>query len=119
MEKQKLIEICRSFSYKHNIGNYSSVDFFCSEKVECKEKNAEKKSEELYRFCREEVQKSLNEYLNENKPKPVKTTKAGQEAINKLKKSIENNPTSIEKAELERAGDWKEKKQAEELQNNN
>ena len=60
---QKLVEIARSFSYKHNLGNYQSCDFFCSEKAEVPEDEAEKKSEELYQFCKKEVIKSLNEYL--------------------------------------------------------
>lgn len=71
MPKIKLVEIARSFSYKHNKGNYESVDFFCSQKAEVPEKDAEKKSEELYAFCRNEVAKSLKAYLAESEEENV------------------------------------------------
>lgn len=57
------VEIARSFSYKHNLGNYQSADFFCSQKAEVPVKDAEKTSEALYQFCKDQVTKSLNEYL--------------------------------------------------------
>jgi len=70
------IEIARSFAYKLNIGNYQTVDFFCSQKAEVEEKKAEKKSEELYAFCRKEVLKSINSYLSEKKVEPINMKKA-------------------------------------------
>ena len=57
-----MIEITRSFAYKMNIPNYESRDFFCSQKVECEEADAEKKSEVVYEFCKNEVMKSVNAY---------------------------------------------------------
>jgi len=60
-----LIEIARSFSYKLNCGNYESRDFFCSQKAEVEQIDAEKTSEALYRFCKKEVMKSVKEYLGE------------------------------------------------------
>ena len=64
----KLVEICRSFSYKLNTGNYESRDFFCSQKAECLESEAEKVSEALHQFVKKEVIKSVNAYKLEFKP---------------------------------------------------
>ena len=64
--KIKLVEIARSFSYKLALQNYSNADFFCSEKIEVPEKEAEKTSEALYKFCKSEVIKSVNDYKREN-----------------------------------------------------
>jgi len=75
MNKQKT-EVARSFSYKLNIGNYQTADFFCSQKAEVLEEEAEKKSEELYAFCRKEVLKYINFYLKEKDVKPFDEKKA-------------------------------------------
>jgi len=66
--KEKLVEVARSFSYKLNCGNYQTADFFCSQKAEVPEKKAEKKSEELFEFCKDEVMKSVYAYQLENMP---------------------------------------------------
>lgn len=58
-------EIARSFSYKLNMGNYESRDFFCSQKAECLERNAEDTSERLYQFCKSQVMKAVREYQQE------------------------------------------------------
>src|SRR5262245_2396853 len=42
------VEICRSFTYKHNAGNYESRDFFCSQKAECSLADAVEVSAALY-----------------------------------------------------------------------
>ena len=75
MEKKpiKLVEIARSFSYKLALPGYSNVDFFCSQKCEVPEEEAEKKSEELYIFCRSEVKKSVSSFLKEQKEKKEST----------------------------------------------
>ena len=57
-----LIEIARSYTRKINLGNYESLDVFCSAKEEVEKKNAEKVSEELFQFCKDEVEKSVNEF---------------------------------------------------------
>lgn len=67
--KIKLVEIARSFSFKLNVGNYESRDFFCSQKAECPPQDAEKTSEALYSFCRSEVLKSVNDYIASLKKK--------------------------------------------------
>ncbi len=76
--KQKLVEIARSFSRKVNLGNYEVADFFCSEKREVPLEEAEKTSEELFIFCRAEVEKSVEEYKKRNEPKPVDPKKSGE-----------------------------------------
>jgi len=58
----KLIEIARSFSFKLNLPNYQNADFFCSQKAEVEEKEAEKTSEKLHSFCKREVIKSVNAF---------------------------------------------------------
>ena len=68
-KKEKMVEITRSFAFKLNIGNYQSADFFCSEKVEVPEKDIIEKSEMLYKFCKEEVLKSIKEYVEGVKAK--------------------------------------------------
>lgn len=75
-KKIKLVEIARSFSYKMSLPHYENVDFFCSQKAEVPEKKAEKTSEKLYEFCRQEVLKSVCAYKLENIPiKPTTPTK--------------------------------------------
>ena len=56
------VEVARSFSYKLNVGNYESRDFFCSQKSECLESEAEDLSERLYIFCRTQVLRAVAEY---------------------------------------------------------
>ena len=56
------VEITRSFSYKMNVGNYESRDFFCSQKSYAKPEEAERVSEALYSFCKNEVMKSINQF---------------------------------------------------------
>jgi len=77
MEKEKLVEVVRSYSRKiSNPSNqYENMDFFCSKKEECKESEALEKSAELHEFCRSEVEFSVNAYKEENKPKVVEKEK--------------------------------------------
>ena len=76
-EEKCLVEICRSFAYKLNVpGKYESRDFFASQKVECYEEEAEKKSEQLYEFVRNEVMKSVATYQFDNEPKRADEKKA-------------------------------------------
>lgn len=55
------VEIVRSFTYKLNLGNYQSADFFMSQKSECAIEDQEAVSEAVYRFCKSEVMKAVNE----------------------------------------------------------
>ena len=61
-EKKQLVEIARSFSYKMGLPEYSSVDFFCSQKTEAPVEDRDKASEDLYVFCKKEVERAVNEY---------------------------------------------------------
>lgn len=61
----ELIEIARSFSYKLNMGNYESRDFFCSQKAECKPEDAEATSDALHDFCKKQVLRAVDSYRRE------------------------------------------------------
>lgn len=63
----ELVEIARSFSYKLNVGNYESRDFFCSQKAECFAAEASETSRKLYNFCRAEVMRDVQEYIEARK----------------------------------------------------
>lgn len=62
---QGRVEIARSFSYKLNVGNFESRDFFMSQKAECAASDAPAISEALYQFCKSQVLKSVREYREE------------------------------------------------------
>ncbi len=67
MQAPGMIEIARSFSYKLNVGNYESRDFFCSQKAECYDETAEATSEALHNFCKGQVMKAVNQFIEERK----------------------------------------------------
>jgi hypothetical protein len=56
------VEICRSFAYKLNVGNYESRDFFTSQKASCRPEDAEEISASLQEFCEMEVLAAVKEY---------------------------------------------------------
>lgn len=60
-------EICRSFAFKMNVGNYESRDFFMSQKAECLISDIERVSEALHAFCKSQVLKSVNDYIEDAK----------------------------------------------------
>ena len=70
MVKKQLVEVARSFSYKLNLGNYQTADFFCSQKAEVDVDDADMISGVLHDFCREQVVKAVNEY-KKSLPKKV------------------------------------------------
>ena len=59
------VEIARSFSYKLNVGNYESRDFFCSQKAECLPVYADETSKALHAFCRAQVLAAVAEAKKE------------------------------------------------------
>ena len=61
----RMMEVARSFSFKLNLGNYQSADFFQSAKSECSEDDAEEVSDKLYAFCKAQVLKAVNEVRKE------------------------------------------------------
>ena len=56
-----IVEVVRSVSFKLNLGNYQSMDFFCSQKAQCLPEEVDAVSADLYEWCYEEVMKSANE----------------------------------------------------------
>ncbi len=54
-----LVEVARSYTFKLNVGNYESRDFFCSQKAECRPEDADLVSEKLYEFCKRQVMKAV------------------------------------------------------------
>jgi hypothetical protein len=69
------VEIARSFSYKLNVGNYESRDFFCSQKATCSFADAETISQQLLAFCQQQVRNDVAEYKRamsaaKSQPKP-------------------------------------------------
>lgn len=61
-----LTEIARSFSFKLNVGNYESRDFFCSQKAECTYDDADSVADALHDFCKKQVMKAVAAYKQEN-----------------------------------------------------
>lgn len=71
--KEKLIEVARSYSQKLNTGNYTSADFFCSQKLEVPESEAEEASNKAFQWCYEQVQRDIS-MLTEAASNPGKTS---------------------------------------------
>lgn len=67
-QQTPLTEIARSFSYKLNVGNYESRDFFCSQKSECTFEDAEAVSRALHTFCKRQVMEAVREYQEASAP---------------------------------------------------
>lgn len=63
---EKLVEVARSYSQKLNTGNYTSADFFCSLKEECKPDEVESVSKRLIHFCKLMVLSDIKQYLKEH-----------------------------------------------------
>jgi len=64
------MKIIRSFSRKINLGNYETSDFYCEAEDEVLGHDAGIKeevelSEVLHSFCKEEVERSIQEFLKE------------------------------------------------------
>lgn len=57
------VEVVRSFTRKINLGNYESADFFCSVKDTCHPDRVEALSEQLHDIAEDEVNKSIDAYL--------------------------------------------------------
>ena len=62
IRRDRKVEVCRSFSYKLNAGNYESRDFFASQKSECAIEDAAEVSVALYQFCKSQVLQAVREY---------------------------------------------------------
>ena len=56
-----IVEVVRSVSFKLNLGNYQSMDFFCSQKAQCLPEEADSVSTDLYDWCYDQVMASVAE----------------------------------------------------------
>lgn len=54
-------EIVRSVSFKLNLGNYQSMDFFASQKAQCDAADVDEVSADLYEWCYEQVMESVRD----------------------------------------------------------
>ena len=99
---KKNITIVRSYSQKVNIGNYQTLDFFMSASAEISESEVAGKSKELDELCRNEVRKSIEEYLNKPKVNREELMKKGEDF---QKKYNEGSALDEIKVEGEMAGD--------------
>ena len=77
-EPTRSIEIVRSFSFKLNLGDYQSADFFCSRKEQATAETVDEISASIYEWCYEEVMESVRE---------VKATQARKKAAMAEKRS--------------------------------
>ncbi len=56
-----LVEVVRSVSFKLNLGNYQSMDFFCSQKAQCEASQSDEISIDLYDWCYDQVMASVRD----------------------------------------------------------
>lgn len=64
-EPSGLVRITRSFSFKLNLGDYQSADFFCSQQVQCKAEDAEAKSLAVIEFCKAQIKRDIATFKEE------------------------------------------------------
>ena len=64
-----VVEVVRSCSFKLNLGNYQSMDFFCSQKAQCLPDEADQVSADLYEWCYDQVMASANEVKRKQEAK--------------------------------------------------
>ena len=57
----KVVEVVRSVSFKLNLGNYQSMDFFCSQKAQCPPDEVDSVSTDLYDWCYDQVMASVKD----------------------------------------------------------
>lgn len=55
----RMVEVVRSVAFKLNLGNYQSMDFFCSQKAQCPADEVDATSADLYDWCYDQVMKSV------------------------------------------------------------
>ena len=105
MEKNKSIEITRSYSQKvsHPTNRFENSDFFCSAKAEVGEDEAIKKSAELFKICQSEVEKSIKEYQERPQVNVEELRKKGEEFQERYNKESELQEIKTANAEAELA----------------
>ena len=85
-----MVETARSFSFKLNVGNYQSADFFSSQKAQSEWNDAPEVSEALYQFCKNDVAKAVNAYK-----------KVLDDVVNKRAKKVAVKQESREDAQID------------------
>lgn len=75
-EPQKQVEIVRSFSFKLNLGNYQSADFFASQKAQVDVDNLDSASADLYEWCYEQVMESVKDVQRKQAEKAAKAARS-------------------------------------------
>ena len=78
-EPARSIEIVRSFSFKLNLGDYQSADFFCSRKEQATTETVDEISDSIYEWCYESVMDSVRQVkaVQEKKREAMAARKAG------------------------------------------
>jgi hypothetical protein len=64
-----VVEVVRACSFKLNLGNYQSMDFFCSQKAQCLPDEVDQVSADLYEWCFQEVMDAANEVKRKQEAK--------------------------------------------------
>jgi hypothetical protein len=75
----KLVEVARSFSRTAQVKAFEPRNFFCSVKEECEPKDLESTSQRLIHFCKMQVEKEVEEYIEAHKPDSEKVIDANSE----------------------------------------
>jgi len=73
------VSITRSFSYKLNLGDYQSADFFCSQRAECAPDMVDEVSSDLDQWCQDEVAEAIKQFKARRAQK-IEAQRAGKSA---------------------------------------
>lgn len=57
------VEVVRSVSRKLNLGNYESIDFFCSLKTSCDESEKDQVSADVTEWCLDQVREDIRKVI--------------------------------------------------------
>lgn len=57
----RMVEVVRSVAFKLNLGNYQSMDFFCSQKAQCLADEVDAVSADLYDWCYDQVMDAVKD----------------------------------------------------------
>jgi hypothetical protein len=74
--KQKLTEVCRSFSRTVQISPFEPRNFFCSQKLEVPIEELESASNQCFYFCKQQVERDAEQYIKEHIPQSEKIINA-------------------------------------------
>ncbi len=75
-QRARTVEVVRSVSFKLNLGNYQSMDFFCSQKSQCQADEVSTVSADLYEWCYDQVMDSVREVKQKQADKAAAREKA-------------------------------------------